>query len=59
MRKATATRPTVTRDDLFTMRDALIHADRAHANDLDPTLRQRYADLFRKLGVILNSHDRA
>ncbi len=41
--------------DLYALRDALIHAERAHANDTDPTLRQKYIALFRKLGVILEA----
>lgn len=44
---------TLTDDDLYTLRDALIHAERAHRNDADPTRAQQYGDLFRRIGMML------
>lgn len=48
-----------TRDEFFTLRDALIHAERAHAHDpAAAELRQKYIALFRKLGDIITALDR-
>lgn len=51
--------PVLTRDDLFDLRDALIHAERAHAHDPAATaLRQKYQALFRKIGAIISTRER-
>jgi len=44
----------LTTDDMFDLRDALIHAERAHANDPTPNVRQKYSALFHKIGDILD-----
>lgn len=49
----------LTTEDLYTLRDALIHAVQARSKDADPTLQQKYEALFRKLGAILAEEQRS
>ena len=43
----------LTQDDLFTLRDALIHAVNAKVAAGDTALAQKYESLFRKIGDLL------